>query len=132
MFLRHNIVAIIWSLAILLMCGIPGSSLPDLSIWDMLSLDKFTHAAVFALLCLFCIVGFRKQTDIKILRIHAKRAALLYGVLFGIVTELMQALVFEERTADLYDVLANILGCFVGVLLFRMIYGKDLYYKVAG
>ncbi|MFN3917291.1 MAG: VanZ family protein [Flavobacteriales bacterium] len=132
MFLRHNISAIFWSLFILVLCAIPGSEIPDVSFWSLLTADKMGHITMFVLLTLFCIVGFRKQNSFKLLRIHAKRSALVYAISYGTVLEILQEYLFFERTGDIYDGVANIVGCFLGVLLFRIIYGKDLYYRVAG
>ena len=126
MFLRHNLPGIIWAITILALCGIPGDHLPDLSIWELLSFDKVAHAFVFALLVVFLLIGFKKQFTYPWLRYNAKKTALIFSISYGGLIELFQGTVFAGRTTDVIDFIANTLGCFLGLLLFRLIYGKEL------
>ena len=125
MFLRYNFLGIGWALFILLLCSAPGDQLPEAGFWDLLSFDKFVHAFLFAIQVLVLIVGFRRQYSYSVLRYYARSAAFVTGVIYGIIIEILQLLVFSGRSFDLYDVLANIIGCILGIILFRIIYGKE-------
>lgn len=125
MFLKHNIYGILWALLILALCGLPGRDFPDLSFWKLLTFDKFAHAFVFAVQVLLLIVGFKKQRTFPLLKYVAVKASLAISLSYGALVELLQQLVFTDRTADLLDFIANSLGCFLGLLGFYLIYGKD-------
>jgi VanZ family protein len=126
MFLRHNTVGILWALFILALCGLPGGGFPDLSFWRLLTFDKFAHAFVFAVLVVLLIVGFKKQRTFPVLRYIAVKAAMAFSLIYGALVELLQKLIFIDRTGDLIDFIANSLGCFIGLLAFYLIYGKEV------
>jgi uncharacterized membrane protein len=128
MFLRYNTLGIGWALFILLLCSAPGDQLPEFGLFELLSFDKFVHAFLFAVQVLVLIVGFRRQYTWYILRYHARAAAFISGLMFGIIIEILQLLVFSGRSFDYYDVLANGVGCFLGIGLFSLIYGKEFSY----
>ena len=125
MFFKYNLPGIIWALLILVLCGLPGQDFPDLSFWKLLSFDKAAHAFVFAVLVLLLIIGFKKQYSFRNLRHHAIKIATTFSILYGGLIELLQGWVFIGRSADPFDFLANTIGCFTGLLLFYMIYGKQ-------
>lgn len=125
MFFRFNFLAISWSLFILLLCTAPTDQLPDASLWAFLSFDKAVHAALFALLTLFVIVGLRRQYSFYRLRYYARTAALLYGSVYGLLIEVIQYTLTTGRSFDWKDWVADIAGCFLGIGLFRVIYGKE-------
>lgn len=45
---------------------------------------------------------------------------LIFGTLYGLLTEVLQHYVFIGRYAGIYDFLANTLGCILGVVLFML------------
>jgi VanZ family protein len=117
--------AIAWSGFILLCCGLPGSDFPDMSKWRIFSFDKFIHALLFLFLVFFSISGLKKQYAYKILKYNAIKVSMAWAVLLGIGSEILQGYVFIERSADLYDVLANMVGAVLGLVVFYLIYGKE-------
>jgi VanZ family protein len=48
---------------------------------------------------------------------------LILGIAYGILIEILQYLVFYRRSAEWTDMLADAIGCVVGVLVFRWVYG---------
>ncbi len=126
MFLRYNSLGIIWTLVILFLCGIPGNRLPNLSFWEYLTFDKVAHVGVFGLHTLLLVVGFRRQHQFRGLNSRAKSWAFAVSAIYGIIIELLQLAIFEGRSAELFDVGANLVGCLFGILAFRFIYGREL------
>ncbi len=106
------------------LCAIPGSDMPNNGFWDVLSLDKIGHVAVFGVLTCTCIVAFRKQGSARGLQRQAIWWAVGICAVYGAALEWMQGQVFSERTSDWMDLLANLVGVAGGVLLFRVIYRK--------
>ena len=116
--------AIIWALVIFLLYAIPGGDLPSVDLWDMLNFDKVAHFMVFALLVVFLSVGFKKQHTVRILYENTRKWAFLLGILYGGVLELLQGMLFADRTSDILDFIANATGVVVGLVIFRLVYGK--------
>lgn len=125
MFFRYNVFGISWAIIILLLILMPGKDMPDTDIWSILTFDKFAHFFVFAVLVFLLIVGFIKQHTYIRLRFNAVRSALLISIGYGLLLEIGQSLI-AGRTFDLTDVLANMIGCFLGSLLFYMVYKFNL------
>ena len=126
MFTKQLLPAFSWMALIFAMCLVPGGSLPRVNWMSLFSIDKLVHVGMFVVLVVLLIVGFRKQYNYQLLRSRAISVALLISFLYGIVIELLQAGVIFDRTADVNDVIANVIGAFLGVLLFRFIYGKEI------
>lgn len=98
-------LALAWALLIALLCGIPGKQLPSNHWFDLVSLDKWVHAFLFYVLCLWLCKGYRKQ-DVK----ASRWPFLLIAVAYGVLMEVLQATVFVDRTFDYQDMVANSAG----------------------
>ena len=127
MFFKYNLLAILWALFILALTALPGEDFPDLDFWSLLTFDKAAHMFVFTVLVLQLIVGFIKQYRFRQLRYKAVKVAFSIGIIYGALTELLQEFIFTDRNADIWDFVANFIGCILGVVGFRLIYGKNDY-----
>lgn len=119
MFLKHLKWAGLWALIIFVLCGMPGRDIPHISLLELLSFDKFVHAGIFFILILLTIRGFIVQTQFNNLKLKAQVSALIICVVYGGLLEIMQGFVFIERSADVYDFIANSTGCVIGLLLYK-------------
>ncbi len=126
MFLRHNFLAIVWAMLILLLSALPGEDFPDLSFWSLLSFDKVIHAFFYAVLVELMIVGFIKQYTFRRLRFSAVTVSVILGIFYGGLIEFLQATAFRSRQGDVIDWIADTVGCLVGMLVFYAIYGKNI------
>lgn len=124
MFLKQIKWALLWAMLIFILCAIPGKDIPFGGIWDILSLDKFIHASLFFILVVLLIQGFSKQIQMTLFNKNVKVLAVILCVIYGGSLELMQDAFFEDRTADVYDFIANSFGALIGVLLFEKISRK--------
>lgn len=124
MFIRYNFPGLLWGVLILVLIGLSGKDVPDMSLWSLLTPDKIFHSVIFGIFVLFLIIGFTKQHSYIYLYYHAKFVAVMFGIFYGGITELLQMLVFTERTADLMDFTANAIGCILGLAAFYTIYGR--------
>lgn len=118
MLLRYNLFTILWAVIILLVTLTPG--LPLTSFYANY-FDKVAHALIFAVLTLLMIVGFLKQHSSHTLRYNAVQAALIIGVVYGVLLELSQYFI-PTRDLDYRDIIANVGGCVSGYLAFLLIY----------
>lgn len=121
MFFRYNALTIVWAIFILILILLPSQQLPEIETYSLLSLDKLAHAFVFAVLVFLMIVGFIKQSTYPALRNNAIPYALCISMGYAIVLEITQ-LLSSGRMVELYDGIANIVGCGLGFGLFYAVY----------
>jgi VanZ family protein len=126
MFLKHTKWAMLWALLILILCGIPGRDIPHISFLELLSFDKFVHAGIFFVLILLTVRGFLLQTGIEYLQKKAKTIATVICIIYGGLLEVMQGTLFQERSADVFDFIANSFGVVVGLMMYSIIENKIL------
>jgi VanZ family protein len=119
MFLKYNKWAMLWALLILILCGIPGRDIPHISFLELLSFDKFVHAGLFFVLLSFTVRGFSLQNSSRVFHERPRTAAFVICVAYGGLLEILQGTIFEERSADIYDFIANSFGCAMGLLLYK-------------
>ncbi len=113
-------MAIFWGLVILLLSGLPGNHFPDLSFWSLFTFDKFSHLMFYAVFTVLLTIGEVKHRRFSANRSKSLWIGFLVAFTYGILVELLQAMVFHERFADVGDVIANTIGCILGVIYFKM------------
>jgi len=104
------VLAILWSIAILVVCWTPRAALPeDGPMARIPHHDKYIHAGIFGL---FAILGVGGRPT------HRRIALVLVsGVLLATVSELGQSLPIVNRSGDWFDGLADTAGLLVGIAL---------------
>ncbi|MEM9665858.1 MAG: VanZ family protein [Bacteroidota bacterium] len=102
---RYRWWALLWTLAILVGCSVPGQELPAAPFF---SFDKVIHLVVFAG---FGWLWMQTQTWSG----RAVAGVVLFGLLYAIGTELYQGWMPIGRSADPYDALADVAGLLAGV-----------------
>ena len=116
-----NLPTILWALVILILCGMPGKDVPHISFLELFQFDKLVHATIFFVLVIFALRGFRLQAKNKYLKTNAAMIAVASSVAYGGILEILQGTIFSERSADIFDFIANSFGCFVALLLYPKI-----------
>lgn len=108
--------AFLWAAFIMLLCGLPGSDLPDINFWDIDIEDKIAHAGVFGILGFLMVYGSaRRKTKPIISRKHTLNLILIAAA-YGALTEIFQGLFFPSRFADFTDFIANAIGAVLGIV----------------
>lgn len=118
MFLKYNRLGIIWALFILILCSIPGRDIPSISFLDLISFDKLVHAGMFLVLMVLLAKGFSLQYTISIIKNRYLFFSFIISVFYGGLLEIFQNLFFTERTADVFDFIANSLGVLLGLFFY--------------
>lgn len=126
MLLRYNILPILWALFILILSLISGDSIPDVNVWDWISIDKLAHAFMYGTLVFLLTTGLKRQYSNGWLRYYAKSTAFWIGMFYGLLLEIMQLLMNMDRYFEIGDIIANTIGCILGIIGFVVIYGKEL------
>jgi VanZ family protein len=103
---------VLWAFFILVLCVIPGKDLPNSNIWQI---DKVVH---FALYLILAYLLFASAAN----RLHKTQLILLaISMIYGFIIECIQDFFLLDRFFDWNDVLANSVGAFIGVVVFRLV-----------
>jgi VanZ family protein len=91
---------------------------PDLPEMDfIISIDKIGHFLIHVLLSLVWLTYFFVKGN-QVLSIRNMILIVFLCLTYGIVIEVLQKMLHADRTADLFDVLANGIGTLTGMVLF--------------
>ncbi len=99
-----RIGAIVWTITIVYFSLINSNNIPDVKIF---SWDKIVHAAVYFILVVLFIFGFKPKANNLIF-------VLIACILLGVLLEFLQGFMKEGRSADIADAIANSVGVFAG------------------
>lgn len=107
--------SILWTCFILLLSFLPKSSFPNIS-FSIHYLDKIVH------FCFYFILIFLLQFELgkspsKILIINS----LAFSVSVGVITEFGQKYFLGGRSFEIWDIVTNIIGSFIGLIFFRIL-----------
>lgn len=119
---------LLWATFIAILCGFPGKDIPHISFLELLSFDKFVHASVFFVLVVLIYSAARKTPNRK----NALVYALCLSIPYGGILEILQQELFKDRTADLFDFIANTIGCLFAwtyISIKNSLYTKRLIYN---
>lgn len=113
-FLRPALPAVFWlGLALTTVVGLmPGSSLPQ----ALLFWDKAQHGIAYSLLAMSGALAFPRTLTKLCLAL----------VVHGVLLELLQSLFCRGRYGDVYDILADSIGVFIGLMLYKLIASRRL------
>jgi VanZ family protein len=114
--LRSKILAITWFIIMCVLFFLPGSALPAEHGWMILiRIDKLVHMFLFAVLFLMCRFAFNFRQKFYTIWLF------LSVVAYGLSVELIQKYWIPGRSFDLYDLLADTIGCIAGWLIYTYI-----------
>ena len=117
MFLNKNKLGIVWSLLILSVCLMPGDNLPSSSFLSFKGADKLIHTTLYLVLIILVGKGLLKYFNSSYSRNRIIVIAFLYCLFLGIGIEFIQSVFVAARSGDIFDVLANVTGVFIGALM---------------
>jgi len=125
MAIRYHILTIIWSIILLSLTFLPGKELPDTA--ELISFDKIVHVALFALLSILMLVGIVKHQISKKKFFNPLAIVVGYTAILGILIEICQKSI--GRSFDWFDWLADMVGCLVGLVVFKLLYKYKISYQ---
>lgn len=108
---RYKSVAIVWFVIMCILFFLPGSALPKEAWLDKIGFDKVVHVGLFAVLLFL----FRSSFDLKFSRYNL--LLLVLALLYGLSVEFIQLFWIPNRSFDLYDVVADMAGSMLGLLI---------------
>lgn len=105
---------IAWALVIFVLCSLPGEDIPDPHI-DIPHLDKIVHFGMFFIMALLLCNELEYQTRLTLRKIYMITVSII--LIYGGVIELLQHHFFN-RSGDMLDLLADVIGAVVGCLFY--------------
>lgn len=106
---------IIWLLVITSLSAFSGNKIPEIPVWNV---DKLAHIIMYGvlsfLLLLSCNPDYLKQKNSS----SHTFFIVLFCIFYGGFMEILQHYVFVNRSGNLYDFIANIIGSISGVLIY--------------
>ncbi|TRX26612.1 hypothetical protein FNW25_08300 [Flavobacterium franklandianum] len=110
-------LAIFWSGLIIYLCLKNANEIKQIEIPNFDKIIHFVFHFVFTMLWfLYLKKKFKISNNINLLAV-----TLIISLVFGIAIELMQQYLTTTRTADVFDVLANLLGAFLAAFLIILV-----------
>ncbi|KXO00387.1 hypothetical protein LS48_02920 [Aequorivita aquimaris] len=117
---RLLFIAIIYSCLITVLFFIPSQDLPKT---QLLEADKIVHILVYFILVNLWMLYLYVSNDY-----HFEKKwipiLLLSILLYGIIIEIFQGLFTVSRSADILDVVSNLLGSLLGIFFFKIVKQK--------
>lgn len=126
--MRYFVYPFLWTLVILALCAMPGKDIPHVSWLEVLAFDKWVHAGIFFVLAVL-IIRAMKFTWLRVAHFTAALTALSFCIPYGGILEIMQGTMFADRSADVYDFIANSAGAIIGVTLYRKLADRIQFFK---
>jgi VanZ family protein len=127
---RYLLPVIVWTIVVFFIIAIPGSSIPQSPLFRIPHFDKIVHTGIFFVLGLFSVYGFFKQDDKTFIKRNAYTFAMVFCVLYGGLTEVIQHLYIAERSGEFADIIANTTGSAAGVLFFHFLRKTNRFQKI--
>jgi VanZ family protein len=118
MFLKWNWPGILWAFFIFFLCSLPGNDVPKVQ-FLFEDFDKVAHFGLFFILSALMYRGFRKQNSFLILYQFPCFLITVFCIIYGGGIELYQGYFVPDRSADVYDLIADIIGGIFSLILLK-------------
>lgn len=111
---QKRLLTAITAMSILFLSALPGSIAPKWNWESIFQLDKVAHFLMYFSLSVLIYLSL----DITIDQ-HRSKALLSFASasLYGVILEYLQRYYFENRSFDIIDIIFNISGALVGVII---------------
>jgi glycopeptide antibiotics resistance protein len=119
--LKYLLPAILWAIFILVLTTSSNGGFVTQRLLGIPT-DLLGHAFIFSILVFFIMQGLIKYWRFSFFLRKIQLYGLLFGFLYGVLIEFIQYYFTVNRTADYADVIANSIGCLVGLVLFKSVY----------
>lgn len=108
----------IWAVIILILSIIPNNRVPKFSWANFWNVDKAGHLFFYMVLAYFIMMAIgRYYSGMR------ARKVILIGIvsasLYGLLMESLQSFISPSRYFELLDLIANIIGSFIAILIYK-------------
>jgi len=124
------IISLIWAILILILSSIPGGSLPKSSLFlNIPHLDKIIHAGLYLPLAFFIVAEFDLSKR-AVVRLAGPFLTMLIVSFYGGLIEILQGSLFSNRSADIVDFLADVIGGLIGLTIYFLFF-RPFFHKLS-
>lgn len=121
--LKYQLPAFAWAIFIFVLCTVGNGGFVTQTLFGI-STDKLGHAFIFAVLVFFIMLGLIKHWRFSFLLNKIRLIALLTSIIYAVCIELFQHYFTPDRFGDYWDLLADVIGSFLGWIMFYSVYGN--------
>ena len=115
--MKYKLFVIFWIIVILILSAISGNDLDKVPKINIPHFDKVVHFGMYSILqYLFVLYYSKVKPKLNIITFLVYTA--IFSVSYSILMEFAQTYVFEKRSGDFFDVIANTAGVITVVILF--------------
>lgn len=113
--LRYQYLSILWAIFVVIMCEMPsfGDKLGNVTFFP--GFDKLAHTGFFFVLTVFLFYGKIKEQNSYTYRTATILKILAITLFLGIFIEVLQLKVFTYRSAEWWDLFADMTGVGMGI-----------------
>lgn len=122
--LKHQYLAILWSVIILVLCNMPMSGKSTIPLFE--GFDKIVHLGFFFVLTVLLFFGKIKQQLSYSYRIKTIIKIFIITTLLGGGIELLQLKVFTYRGAEWLDFFADLTGSAMGIFSYILLHNSKI------
>ncbi len=124
--MKYKIFIILWIIVIFILSSISGNALDKVPKINIPHFDKIVHFAMYSILQYLFILKFSK-TSCKLKLTSFLLITGIFSVTYSISMEFAQAYLFEKRSGDIFDVLANTTGIITVIIVYKFNILKKLH-----
>ncbi len=117
----------IWLLAILVLSVLPGKTIPKVGFGFFDQTDKVAHLFVYAVLSF--LLGYEVYKRYRSITTYQLVAILVICMIYGVALELLQQWYLSDRFFEIADIIANIIGSLLGVIVVYIFIEKRKKYE---
>jgi len=125
--IRYQWPAIVWALIVLILCDLPPSSFKGTPVFE--GIDKLVHTGFFFVLTVLLLYGKIRQQKSYSWRISTVLKIVFFTGLFGGGIEILQWKVFTYRSAEWWDLFADMTGVGMAVFSYILLHRPAFYEK---
>jgi len=124
--IKKFIPGIAWFFLVLVLVVTPGYDLPKVDKWLIqISYDKLIHVGIFGILALLFMHPVAKSVLNKTQKWHYCIKIAIATAVWGLTTELIQKFFVPSRSFDLTDLLGDIIGGLVALMVCKKYFLKN-------
>jgi len=125
--IRYQWPAVTWAVIVLILCDLPPSSFKKAPVFE--GIDKLVHTGFFFVLTVLLFHGKIRQQKSYSWSISTILKIVLFTGLFGGGIELLQWKVFTYRSAEWWDLFADMTGVGMAVFSYILLHRPAFYEK---
>ena len=103
---------ILCALGVLILSTLPVDKGPGIEIENLYKFDRLIMYAVLSAMLYGYFVNSKKQSKLR-----NWLAAFLLASAYGVLMEILQYYFLETRSFEVYDIISNIIGSFIGIFM---------------